>query len=300
MEMTTNSNEKILVVESDPDISDLIIRQTLKPFGYQVSLDTDGASAIRDANQIKPDVLIVNLNLPGLSGKDLLVALSSQGVSLPMIVMAEKGQEDHIIQAFRLGASDYLLLPLREAELLACVERALKQVRDARARETLDAQIKRTNTELQRRVRELNTTFAVGRAVMSITDQRVLFDKIVEAVINVTEADLGWLTLKDDKTKAFLLAAQRNLPEALAKKMGQPFDDGLSPLVAASVETLSIQGQALQQFKISALGKSAMVVPVKVKNEALGLLTVVRTSDRPFGESEHALSEGIADSLQSL
>jgi DNA-binding response OmpR family regulator len=293
--MATTPSEKILVVECDPDISDLIARQALRPLGYEVIVASDGSSAIRQAIQLQPDVLIANLNLPGLSGKDLLVALSSQGMVTPMIVLAEKGQESHIIQAFRLGASDYLMLPVREAEVVSSVERALKQVRESRAREKLDAQIKQTNMELQRRVRELSTIFSVGRAVISITDQRVLFDRIVEAVTTVTEADFGWLALKDDRSATFVLASQRGLPEAWARKIGQPLDDGLSPLVALSAETLAIHGQALQKFKIAILGKSAMVVPIKVQSEAIGLLTVVRKSDKPFGDSEHTLSSAIAD-----
>jgi transcriptional regulator with GAF, ATPase, and Fis domain len=212
-----------------------------------------------------------------------------------MIVLAEKGKEMNVIQAFRVGASDYLMLPVREAEVLSCVERALRQVREVRAREKLDAQIKQTNAELQRRVKELSTIFSVGRAVISITDQRVLFEKIVEAITTVTEADLGWLTIKDDKTKNFLLVAHRGLPEAWAKKIGQPLDDGISALVAMSAETLAINGQPLLKFKISTLGKSAMVVPVKVQNEAIGLLVLVRKIERPFGESERTLASAIAD-----
>jgi DNA-binding response OmpR family regulator len=293
--MAPTPSERILLIENDPDISDLIARQALKPYGYQVSVASDSSNAIRQVIQLQPDVLIVNLGIPGLSGKDILVALSSQGVSIPVIVMAEKGMEPDVIHAFRLGASDYLMLPVREAEVISCVEHALKQVREARAREKLDAQIKQANAELQRRVRELSTIFAVGRAVISITDQRILFDKIVEAITTVTEADLGWMTLKDDKSKSFILAAQRGLPEVWAKKMGQPLDDGLSALVAMSAETLAIHGQPLEKFKIAALGKSAMVVPVKARNEAVGLLTVVRKTERPFGESEHTLANAIAD-----
>lgn len=293
--MATTPSERILVIESDPDTSDLIARQALKPLGYQVIVAADSSSAIRQAIQLQPDVVIVNLNMPGLSGKDILVALSSQGIATPMVVLSEAGREPDVIHAFRLGASDYLMLPVREAEVVACVERALKQVREVRAREKLDAQIKQTNAELQRRVKELGTIFSVGRAVISITDQRVLFDKIVEAITTVTEADLGWLTMKDDKTKSFILVSHRGLPEAWAKKLGQPLDDGLSSLVAMSAETLAINGQPLQKFKISTLGKSAMVVPVKVHNESIGLLTVVRKSDRPFGDSEHTLSNAISD-----
>jgi DNA-binding response OmpR family regulator len=293
--MALTPAERILVVESDPDVSDLIARQALQPLGYQVSIAPDSGSAVRQAVQFQPDVILADLNLQGLSGKDLLVALSSQGIATPVIILAEKGQEHQVIQTFRLGAADYLMLPLREAEVVSAVERALKQGRDVRAREKLDQQLKQANAELQRRVRDLTTIFSVGRAVISITDQRVLFERIVEAVTTVAEADLGWLTLKDEKTKSFLLVAHRNLPEAWGKKVGQPLNDGVSTLVAMSAETLSIHGSALQQFRISALGQSVMVVPIKAKNDAIGLLTVVRKAEKPFAEHEQALLGAIAD-----
>lgn len=287
--------ETILIVENDPDLSDLLGRQALQPLGYRVSLASDVPSAIRLAVQGQPDVILANLNLPGLSTKDFLVALAAQGLNTPVIVLAEKGQEQGVIQAFRLGAHDYLLLPAREAEVVAAVERALAQQREMRAREKLDGQLKQANAELQRRVRELTTIFSIGRAVMSVTDQRVLFEKIVEAVVPAAEADLGWLTLRDEKSKAFLLAASRGLPEAWARKVGQTLDDGVSGLVAMSAETLEIHGKPLEKFKVAVLGKSVMVVPIKVQSEAIGLLTVVRKIDNVFGQSEQTLLEAIAD-----
>lgn len=293
--MANPTREKILIVCADPDVTDLMGRQALQPLGYNVSTAADAASAIRQAVQIQPDVMIADLELPGLSGKDLLVALSSQGINLPVIVTAPKGEEPKVIQAFRLGASDYLLRPVREAEVVSAVERALKQVRDSRARQQLDAQLKATNAELQRRVRDLTTLFSVGRAVISITDQRLLFDKIVEAGLALTAADLGWLTLKDEKNNSFLLAAQRKLPDAWAKKIGQPLDDGVSSLVAMSAESLSIHGQALTQFKVSALGKAALVTPIKVQQEVIGLLTVARREEKPFDTEAQSLLEAISD-----
>lgn len=274
---------------------ELIARQTLLPSGYQVNIAPDSASAVKQALQWQPDLIMVNLDMPGLSGKDMLVAFNSQGISTPVIVMAGKGKEPDVIQSFRLGASDYLLRPMRDTEIISCVERVIKQVRDLRARQTLDEQLKKTNFELQRRLRELTTIFSVGRAVISITDQRILFEKIVEAVVAVSEADMGWLSLKDDASKSFVLTTQRNLPETWAKKVGQPLDDGLSTLVSMSAETLSIHGDPLGKFKISMLGKAAMVVPIKVQNEAIGLLTVVRKAERPFGQSEQTLNEAISD-----
>lgn len=293
--MSKQLNEKILVIDSDDHSRDLIVRQTLKPMGYQVLAAEDAGSAIRHALEFQPDVIIADLNLPGLSGKDMLVAFSSQGINIPVIVMAEKGEEPKVIQAFRLGASDYFLRPVREPEVLSAVERALKQVRESHERKKLDSQLKTTNAELQRRLQEMTTIFSVGRAVISVTDQRVLFEKIAEAITSVSQADMGWLALKNEQINAFQLAAHRKLPDSWARRIGQPLDDGVSALVAMSAESLSIHGQALLKFKISSLGKAALVVPIKVKQNVIGLMVVVRKTERPFGQSELHLLEAIAD-----
>ncbi|HSO26540.1 MAG TPA: response regulator, partial [Anaerolineales bacterium] len=289
------SRERILVVENDPEISDLIARQTLQAMGYHVEDTRSAATAIQQAVNFNPDAMIVNLNLPGLSGKDLLVALASQGLEAPVIVIAEKGMEEDIIQAFRLGAADYLLWPAREAEVVAAVERVLKQVRARREREQLASQVKQTNEELQRRVRELTTILAIGKAVTSVTDQRKLFEKIVEGAVYISEADSGWLSLRADDGKTFILAAQRNLPKSLAGRMHQPWDDGVSSLVALSGEPLSIHGEPLKRFKMAKIGSAALVIPVKIKKEVIGLLTVVRHEARPFSPSNQALLEAVAD-----
>ncbi len=288
-------NERILVVENDPDISDLIARQALKPLGYQVSIATEAASAIQEAIFSSPDLVIANLNLPGLSAKDLLVAFSAQGITAPLILVAEKGQEADVIQSFRLGASDVLFWPARDAEVVTVVERALRQTRESRTRQQLDQKVKGMNEELQRKVQQLTTILGIARAVVNITSQRQLFDRILEGALQVAGAEIGWLMLRDDKTRQFLLTADRNLPEGWAKKRNQPLDDGISSLVGLSGETLVMHGPPLQKFKVAALGKSAAVIPIKVQNEVIGLLIVVRRFDTEIGREEQALLEAVSD-----
>lgn len=290
-----SSRERILVVESNPDISDFIARQALKPLGYEVALVGDVASAIKQAVQTSADLIIADLNLPGLSGKDLLAALTSQGISAPLVVITEKGQEQSAIQAFRLGAVDALFWPARDVEIVQVVERSLQQTREVRARQKLDQQLQIANQELQHRVRELTTILAIGKAVISVTDQRQLFDRIVEGALQVSEADAGWLMLRDDQSKTYLLTASRNLPDGWAKKINQPLDDGISSLVAVSGESLTIHGEALEKFKVVALGKSAAVIPLKVQNEVIGILIVVRRADREINQNTQNLLEAVAD-----
>lgn len=287
--------ERILVVESDPTNSKLIAQQTLRPMGYKVQVVDAAGEAIQQAITFSPDIIIANLNLPDLSGKDLLVALSSQGIAVPVIVIGNRGAEHDLIQAFRLGASDYLISPIREAEVISAVERVLKQMRARRERELLEKQLNQTNQELQQRVRELTTIYSIGKAVTSITDQPLLFDRIVEGAVYISGADSGWLLLRRENQNSYTLNAQLNLPDQYAEKMNQPWDDGISSLVSLSGESLAIHGEPLKRFKISHLAQALLVIPIKVKKEVIGLLVVARTAPRPFGPSNQALLEAVAD-----
>ncbi|HZU86411.1 MAG TPA: ATP-binding protein [Anaerolineaceae bacterium] len=293
--MTKNYRERILIVESDPVISDLVSRQALQGAGYQTFVVSDANDAISKVIQMSPDVIITSLHLPGLSGKDLMVALSSQGIQTPVIVLARKGMEAETIQAFRLGATDYLIWPVREAEIISSVERVLKQVRDRRERDRLARQLQQTNQELQSRVRELTTIFSIGKAMTSITNQTVLFEKILEGAVRVTQADIGWFLLRDETSKSFLLVAQQKLPESLTERLNKPWDDGISSLVALSGETLTIHGDPIKRFKISTMGQSAMIVPIKAQKQVIGLLVGLRRQPSPFTESEQHLLEAVAD-----
>jgi two-component system, NtrC family, sensor kinase len=290
-----STGERILIVESDPDISDLVGRQALQPMGYQLTLTGEAGAAIKSAVQNPPDLIIANLNLPGLSGKDLITALTSQGIRAPLIVIAEKGQEQSVIQSFRLGAVDVILWPARDAEVVRVVERALQQTHETRTRIQLDRQLESANQELQHKVHELTSILAIGKAVTSTTDPRRLFDQIVEGAMQVSEAETSWLMIRDENTRSFLLTAHRNLPESWAKKINQPLDDGISSLVSVSAETLSIHGTPLEKFKVAALGKSAAVVPIKVQSEVIGLLIVVRKADREIDKVAQSLLEAVAD-----
>ncbi len=287
--------ERVLVVDEDPDVLDLLERQVLEPMGYLVATADDAGAAIQQALNFSPDLIIASLMLPGLSGKDLLVALRSQGMDVPMLVTAPEGMEGDAVQAFRLGARDYLVKPLREAEVVAAVERALNDVRLRHERGQLADELAESNRQLERRVRELTTLYGIGKAVTSTTNQNQLFAKLMEGSQYVTEADLGWLLLREEGSDQLVLRAQKNLPPALAGKLHQAWDDGVSSLVMLSGEALSIHGEGLGQFKLARFGKAALLAPIKARDQAIGVICVARQDSRPFSEREQAMLEAVAD-----
>ena len=290
-----HASERVLVVDEDPEVLDLLERQVLEPMGYEVSTADDAGFAIQGALNFNPDLILASLTLPGLSGKDLLVALRSQGIQVPMLVMAPEGMEADAIQAFRLGARDYLVKPLREAEAVTAVERALNEIRLRRERQQLADQLAESNRQLERRVRELTTIYGIGKAVTSTTNQSQLFSKLMEGSLYVTEADMGWILLHDDATGDLILRAQSGLPSDVAGRMHQSWDDGVSSLVMLSGEALRIHGEGLNQFKLSRIGRAALIVPIKVRDQPVGVLNVARRDASMFTDRNQAMLEAVAD-----
>jgi len=289
------TGERILVVEDDPDISELIAREALEPLGYEVTIVGLAATAIDEALENPPDLIIANLDLPDLGGNDLLTAMSSQGITAPTVMVARRGDEHRAIQAFRLGAADVLLWPARDAEVVRVVERAIQPTRSRRIRRQLYQQLEAAQERLQRRDADLGAIVAISRALSSGAEQPALLDRLLGIALQISGADVAWLTLRDDKTRDFVLRAQRNLPAAWARKTNQPLDDGLSSTVARSGRALTIHGLPLEGFKAAALGKSAAVLPVKVRGQVLGVLIVLRKADVEFDRLSQALLEVVAD-----
>lgn len=293
--MTTFQGDRILVVDEDRHVLDLLANQVLIPLGYQVEMETEGSRAIERALANPPDLIIASLTLTGLSGKDVLVALRSQGAEVPILVTATEGKEEDAIQAFRLGAVDYLVKPLREAEVVAALERALNELRLRRERQELADQLSESNRQLERRVRELTTLYGIGKVVTSTTDQSRLFAKLMEGSTYVTEADMGWILLRDEKTEQLFLRAHRNLPPPFSGRLHKAWNDGVSSLVMLSGQALSIHGEGLSQFELSQFCHAALIAPTKVRDQPIGVLCVAREAAKPFSERDQAMLEAVAD-----
>lgn len=293
--MASNNKEKVIIIANDPVITDLIGTQALQPLGYRIQIASETATALSQVSQFAPDVAIIDLNIPGLSGKDFMVAISAQGLGIPVIIVSRKGQEGDIIQAFRLGATDYLQWPVRETEVVTAIERVLKQVRERRERDRMAQQLSLTNQELQGCLRELTTVFAIGKSIISIPEQRGMFDRLVEGSVRVSQADIGWFVLRDEALKGFILVAQRGLPPSFSIRVNQPWDDGVSGLIAMSGEPLSIHGEPLKRFNIASLGQAALIIPIKVQKRVVGLLSVMRKQPKPFSPSDQSLLNTISE-----
>lgn len=112
---------RVLVVEDDPVVAK-VLEIALRQAGHEVRLATSFAEGER-ALQAPFDAMILDINLPGGSGLDLLRRLGEKGHSLPVIVLSGLKREKTVLEALSLGALDYLTKPFSPKELLLQLER---------------------------------------------------------------------------------------------------------------------------------------------------------------------------------
>jgi DNA-binding response OmpR family regulator len=117
---------RILVVEDNPDLA-FGLRNYLEIEGYDVSVAEDGPTGLERARTINPELVILDLMLPGLDGYRVLKTLREEHHQMPVLILTARGEEADKVRGFRLGADDYVTKPFGVLELLARVEALLRR-----------------------------------------------------------------------------------------------------------------------------------------------------------------------------
>ncbi len=120
----------LLVVEDEPDISALVAYHLARD-GYRVRTTADGREALEIIEREKPELVVLDLMLPGMSGLELLKALRSKpGLeTLPVILLTARREEEDRIEGLRLGADDYVPKPFSPEELVLRVGAVLRRTK---------------------------------------------------------------------------------------------------------------------------------------------------------------------------
>ncbi|MEZ4711593.1 MAG: response regulator transcription factor [Caldilineaceae bacterium] len=120
-------NELILVVDDEPKIVKLA-RDYLERGGFRVQTALDGVSALAAARHERPDMIVLDLNLPGMDGLDVCRALRRES-DVPIIMLTARVEETDRLIGLELGADDYITKPFSPRELVARIRAVLRRVR---------------------------------------------------------------------------------------------------------------------------------------------------------------------------
>jgi DNA-binding response OmpR family regulator len=122
---------KILVVDDEPNIRE-VVELYLRRDGHTVVAAADGEEALRLYQQTEPDLVVLDLMLPRVSGLEVCRRIQA-GERVPVVMLTARGEEEDRIVGLGIGADDYVVKPFSPRELAARVEAVLRRVNEARA-----------------------------------------------------------------------------------------------------------------------------------------------------------------------
>ncbi len=117
-----------MVVEDDRTLRQALTFNLVRE-GYEVLTAADGEEALTSARERRPDLVLLDVMLPGMSGIEVLRVLRKEGIATPILILSAKGDEIDRVVGLKVGADDYIIKPFSRPELLARIEAALRRTR---------------------------------------------------------------------------------------------------------------------------------------------------------------------------
>jgi DNA-binding response OmpR family regulator len=138
---------KVLIVEDDTMLADVLARY-LANAGHQVTLATDGAEALTAWQRIGPDVVLLDVMLPSLSGLELLRRRRSAGDRAAVIIISARGEETDRLIGLEIGADDYVVKPLSPREIVLRTEALLRRAEQLTGSRLLDRSLRLDDVDI--------------------------------------------------------------------------------------------------------------------------------------------------------
>jgi len=286
--------KRVLIVVSDRDLGNLLERGILKPAGYHVSL----VNNIRDADlylaQTLPSLIVVAQQLVDGDGLDLVRMIRKRHPQLPVISILSNASRENILEAMQCNVTQCLWAPMTKDDVLQAVESAFDYGR--RLTEWAKLLTKRDTDSLRRRLDVLELLGEVGRSVTASLDIDHVLSSVVDAAVNLTEAEEGSLLLIDELSGELYMRAAKNFQDEFVRTFRLPIDDTLAGQVIQSGEAAEINADTPQKIKTSYLVRRLIYVPLKVHGRVIGVLGVDnRQSPTDFSELHLTLLNALAD-----
>lgn len=164
-EAGSKAAETVLVIDDDDQVRRAFSR-ILSTAGYRVNMASGGARGLELLCESPPVAVLVDLNMPGLSGLEVLSEMAVKHAEIPVIVISGTGVIDDVVQALRRGAWDYVMKPIEDSRLLVkAVRRVIERASLLRENREQRAHLEQLNDRLTAAIEELRADQEAGRRV---------------------------------------------------------------------------------------------------------------------------------------
>ncbi len=288
--------EQILIAAADPGVQARMARGVLAPLGFESLAAWSGQEALELAQDQDLALMIICHQLPDWDGLELVEEVAKRCPGLPLVFVSKARSADVILRAFRLGARDVVTHPLKTDEVVRAVQRALCSERSSTTDFELTRQLREANVQLQDRLQELNTVYAIGRTVTSLLGLDEVLNRVVEAAVYAVDAEEGMLMLLDEETNELYLRAAKDVSEDSAHNLRLRVDDSTAGRALRENRPVRLSSDSVK-LATGYLVKSLLYVPLRASEDrAIGVLGVAnRSSGKPFSPRDVTVASALAD-----
>jgi len=242
------AGEKVLVVEDKPEMIQILTDYVLGPQGYVTLTALNGEEGLHMALSEDPDLVILDLRMPKMSGLQVLQSLREQQCPVPVIVITAYGSEEVVVRALRLGANDYVAKPFELDEMINVVERVLSRSKQEKERARLSQELEKSVKELTKQIELIlhgvdEGVFTVDRELRILT-----FNPAAEKILGWREEEVIGRPcaeiFREDGASSYqeelLSEAMRKAQQVTSVKEGHPVTskDGQRIFIASNVVPL--------------------------------------------------------------
>ena len=268
------AGEHILIVDDSEEITSFLIA-VLQPLGYEISCTGNGKEGLAKALFEKPDLVLLDLNLPGMTGISILEALHQRKVRIPVIMMTFHSSGSVVARALRLGARDYITKPFQVNDILRAIERVLAEERERRA-------------EISRQVEVASTAPAVAseeqpgdpavfaawlHALMEATSREAVLERATEALWQLSGASSSAIFLPGSAGALSMVVVRQTETCRLDVRL----HDKHAETAVRTQQPLLVEGQADEENFATQLGlpvRDVLYLPLLFRDRVIGVLGV--------------------------
>ncbi|OQY30568.1 MAG: hypothetical protein B6I38_07230 [Anaerolineaceae bacterium 4572_5.1] len=272
---------RILVVDDSRTMRESIVR-ILTNEKFIASEAIDGEDGLKKVLADPPDLILIDLEMPRMTGLEVVDALCDRQIEIPVILMTSHGSEALAVELFRKGVKNYLIKPFEADEVVSAIDQALTEVRLRRERDILTQNLVEANHELAHRVRELDTLYHIGKSVTSALSREQLLERIIEAVFYLTRVEEATILLVNAETGQLIPELHRQQIEGEIRRASQLSAKELVQRTAKTGKSMAADAM--------------FATPLKKGDRIIGvLLAGNRVSDTPLAEHSHKLLLSLGD-----
>lgn len=283
----------ILVTISDPQIK-ILLERVLKSGGYSVTLLQNAASLQRVIETSAPSLVILDETIDDAKGLDLAGELLRRFPAVSILLFVSQETPALLKRALQLGISNTLCLPLRSDAILKAVQDSLEKQQQRKEWVLLES--RRATAGLQRQIDEMETLAELARSINSSLELDSVLQAVVEAAVQMTNADEGSLLLVDENTGEMYMRASRNFQDEFARTFRLPIQDTLAGSVVQSGKPVVLDENTPQKIKTSYLVQNLIYVPLRIQQNTIGVMGIDNRNKKiPFKDRDVKLLSALAE-----